>query len=46
MIYHPGEILVAEKSFVCYTSCAFDEKLQEHINHELADDAGCEGDTS
>jgi len=45
MIYHPGEILVAEKSFVCYTSCAF-EKLQEHINHELADDAGCEGDTS
>jgi len=31
---------------LCYMSNTFDENLHEHINHELADDAGRESDTS
>ncbi len=29
-----------------YSSFTFDEKLHEHISHDLADDVGRESDTS
>ena len=31
---------------LCYSFCTFDEKLQEHISHDLADADGRASDTS
>ena len=43
---HPLKYKLPVTDTVCYTSSTFDEKLHQHISHELADHVGRASDTS